>query len=166
VYPADGDAGALMKYIVIAIALLFATTEASVLRLFTIKQPLYLHGSDTDPLIEFCDVTFASFHSSPEAEISAIARPFIPPSDGSVKKPADVNLTSLYRIKITVEESAEETPSRLTITVDASAAKVPEGYPFTIEQVTDAAVTCVKLVSRTRPEDEQKRIIKIIPQKK
>lgn len=54
----------------------------------------------------------------------------------------------------------------VTITIDASSAKKPEGYPFTIEQVTDAVMTCVKLMPPIVPENERKMIIKVLPAKK
>lgn len=54
----------------------------------------------------------------------------------------------------------------MTITIDASSAKKPEGYPFTIEQVTDAVMTCVKLMTPIVPENERKMIIKVLPAKK
>lgn len=42
----------------------------------------------------------------------------------------------------------------MLVTVDASKAIQPEGYPFTIEQVIDAVVTCVKIMYPPRPADE------------
>ena len=50
--------------------------------------------------------------------------------------------------------------------VDASVAKVPEGYPFTIEQVTDAVVTCVKSMCPIRPESDLKITLTVLPPKK
>ena len=126
------------------------TASASVLRLTTVTQPLYTH-SDSDPIISFTQVPHITFQADPECRFPAIATPFIPPT--SNPKPAtDVNLVSLYRIAISVD--SKDDGAKLIVTIDATKAVLPEDYPFTIEQVIDAAATCVKLMYPPRPADE------------
>ena len=55
----------------------------------------------------------------------------------------------------------------MLVTIDASKAVVPDGYPFSVEQVIDAVITCVKLMYPPRPPDEGALHIAITqPQKK
>lgn len=130
----------------------FATSVlGSELRLTSVVQPLYLHGSESDSVISFTQVPHVTFQADPEWRFPAIATPFIPPTSGT--KPAtDVNLVSLYRIAISVDSNDDG--KKLTVTIDATKAVLPEGYPFTIEQVIDAAATCVKTMYPPRPLDE------------
>jgi hypothetical protein len=148
----------------LAFASLSSPTDsgATSLGMLTVKMPLYLHGSDGDPLIEIADVPFVSAYAAPEGTYAAITKPFTPPTDGSWKDKEDVNIASVYGIKVeATEDSASDVP-HLIIIVNASAAKVPEGYPFTIQQVTDAVVTCVRLMTPIRPADEQKVTVKVL----
>ncbi len=150
--------------ILIGIALTFLLPlQASQLSLRTVKQPLYLHGSESDSVIQITDVPIASHYADPEWRFSAISTPFVPASDGSWKSSHDVNLVSLYKIKVlgTYAENNRD----MEVVIDASEAKLPEGYPFTVEQVIDAATTCVKLMYPTTPKDEGVLIIKVIPKK-
>lgn len=148
----------------LALLLLAAlTAHASQLGLFPVKQPLYLHGSDTDPEIRITDVPFASSHAFPEALFSAISTPFVPPTDGSWRETNDVNLASLYRIRVSAEVVTDADPEHWIITIDASGAYVPEGYPFTVEQVVDSVATCVRLTAPARPESERKLTIRHLP---
>jgi hypothetical protein len=112
---------------------------------------LYLHGSETDPRISIQSVPFSTFYADPEWRFSAIAKPFIPQTDGSWQ-PHDVNLTSLYGL--VVGGGYKENGKDILVTIDASKAAPPEGYPFTVDQVIDAVVTCVRLMYPPRPKDE------------
>lgn len=151
-----------MKSLIFTFFLICSSSLATQLGLFTVRQPLYLHGSDGDVQIQITEVPFASSNSSPEAEFAAISQPFVPPTDGSWKRQGDVNLASLYNIKVSVEVASSGAPEHWIITIDASKAKIPEGYPFTIIQVTDAVVTCVKLMRPTKPESERTLTINIV----
>ncbi len=156
-----------MKAILATIMLLgVGTAHASLLGLFSVKQPLYLHGSDADPEVTFYDVPVASSGSLPESTFAAISLPFVPLSDGSWSEPADVNLASLYGVRVSAVDDSSNEQQHWTIMVDASVAKVPEGYPFTIEQVTDAVVTCVKSMCPIRPESDLKITLTVLPPKK
>ena len=126
------------------------TSPASQLRLTTVSQPLYMH-SDSDPVITITQVPYVTFHADPEWRFPAIATPFIPPTSNP-QPGTDVNLVSVYRIAISVETNDDG--SKMTVTIDATKATRPEDYPFTIEQVIDAAATCVKLMHPPRPADE------------
>lgn len=147
-----------------AFAALFgpSRSEATSLGMFTVKMPLYLHGSDGDPLIEIADVPFVSSYASPEGTYAAITKSFTPPTDGSWKDKEDVNIASVYGIKVEATEDGEGDVSHLIITVNATTAKAPEDYPFTVQQVTDAVVTCVRLMTPIRPADEQKVTVKVL----
>src|SRR6185436_3833095 len=120
---------------------LTATAAASELRLDSISLPLYLHGSESDSRITIVAVPFVSFFADPEWRFIALSKPFVPPTDGPWK-PHDVNLASLYGM--VVSGTYKEGGMDMVVTIDASKAAVPEGYPFSVEQVIDAVVTCVK----------------------
>jgi hypothetical protein len=124
---------------------------ASELRLTSVTQPLYLHGSESDSRIAFESVPYVTFASDPEWRFSAISVPFIPPTSGSWRA-HDVNLASIYHI--VVDGTYAEDGKDVLVTVDASKAARPEGYPFSVEQVIDAVVTCVKIMYPERPLDE------------
>ena len=143
-------------------ALCFSQAQASHLRIETVKQPLYLLGSEMDCRIQIADVPYVTYSSDPEWRFSAICAPCRPAGG---KEAQDVNLVSLYKIVVggTYKKTESWEVSRdIEVTIDLSKAAVPDGYPFTIEQVTDAAVTCVKLMYPARPESEGKLEIKII----
>lgn len=146
-----------------AVLLLGSGAIASQLAMVTVKQPLYLHGSDTDPQIEILDVPVANATAYPETFFEAIHLPFIPATNGSWTEPSDVNMTSVYGIKVSAEEEAGHEIPEWKITIDASAARQPEGYPFTVEQVVDATLTCVKLMCPPKPASDLKVTIKVIP---
>jgi len=124
---------------------------ASELGLTSVTQPLYLHGSESDPRIAFESVPYVTSASDPEWRFSAISVPFIPPTGGSWRA-HDVNLASIYHIA--VDGTYAENGKDLLVNVDASKAAQPEGYPFSVEQVVDAVVTCVKIMYPARPSDE------------
>lgn len=140
-----------MKSIFIILLSCAQFTSGSQLRIETVTQPLYLHGSESDSLISFQAVPYVTFASDPEWRFPAISSPFIPPSDSSSPS-HDVNLASLYRIAI--HGTYKKNDKDFLVTVDASKAIQPEGYPFTVDQVIDAVVTCVKIMYPHRPSDE------------
>jgi hypothetical protein len=148
-----------MKALIIALLTSVGTAHATVLVLTTAWQPLYLHGSDMSVQIQITQVPIVTGSASPEAEFAAISHPFIPPADGSWKRQHDVNLASRYGIAVSVEVVSAY---KWLITVDASHAKAPEGYPFTVDQVTDAVVTCVKMMKPMQPESERKLTIRVL----
>ena len=141
-----------MKPLFFALLLCLApVASGSQLRLDSISLPLYLHGSESDPQISIVPVPFVTFHADPEWNFSALSKPFVPPTDGTWK-PHDVNLASVYGIA--VSGSYKDNNMDMVVTINASKAAAPEGYPFSVEQVIDAVVTCVKLAYPPRPADE------------
>jgi hypothetical protein len=154
-----------MKSILLALLICFVPlASGTALRLVTVTQPQYLHGSESDTVITFQPVPFVTFFSDPEWRFGAIARPCIPQTDGTWK-PHDVNLTSLY--KISVSGGYKENNRDILVKIDASKAVVPEGYPFSIEEVIDAVTTCVKMMYPPKPaEDGTLEITVIRPVKK
>ena len=151
----------IMLKLLSALTLAILPLHATQLSLRSVKQPLHLHGGDEDGGIRITDVPIVSFYSDPEWRFSAISTPFVPATDGGWKTPGDVNLVSLYGVKVTGTYAKNNRD--IEVVIDASAAKIPEGYPFTIAQVTDAAATCVKLMYPARPEKEGKLLIETIP---
>jgi len=133
-------------------SLLAGVSSASELGLTTVKQPVYLLGSGGDTEIRIIDVPFVTLYADPEWRFSAICQPFTPSRDASWQDPHDVNLASLYGIKVT--GTFKENSRDVGVIVDASAAAAPERYPFTVEQVVDVVVTCVKLMYPPKAEDE------------
>jgi hypothetical protein len=154
-----------MKIILFVLACVVLSAQATTLGLMTVKMPVYLHGSDGDSLIEIIDVPVMNAGAVPESIYGAITHSFVPTSVSEWVKPENVNVAFEYGIRASMEEKGEADIPNWIITVDASAAKRPDGYPFTIEQVTDAVVTCVKLMTPTVPEDERKVTIKVLPPK-
>lgn len=154
-----------MKTILVALAFVVLTAQATTLGLMTVKMPVYLHGSDSDVQIDIIDVPVMNASAVPESIYPAITHSFTPASISEGVKPENVNVAAEYGIHASMEEKEEGELSHWIITVDASTAKRPEGYPFTIEQVTDAVVTCVKLMTPTVPDDERKVTIKVLTQK-
>ncbi len=147
----------LCVLILAAAGLACGSLPASTLGLTTVKQPLYMH-SDADPKILILDVPVASSGTVPEGFFPSICLPFVPASDDTWKERGDINLASLYKIKLEVLEGDTLV---WKLIIDASAAKVPEGYPFTIEQVVDSVETCIKMMHPTEPADGQQLKIEV-----
>ncbi len=143
-----------MKSILFALLLGFAQIAAgSELRLDTVSMPLYLHGSDTDPRISITSVPFMTAGADPEWRFPAISTAFRPAA-GIMAKTQDVNLASIYGIKVEGNFKDGANDKDMVVTIDASKAMQPEGYPFTVEQVIEAVRTCVNLMYPPRPADE------------
>lgn len=159
-----GMIGKPMKTVLLAFLITAGPIFASHLGLGTVKQPTYLLGTEADSVIRIIDVPFVTAHADPEWRFTAICQPFVPAADISWKEPHDVNLTSLYGIKVmgTFKNGTRD----MDVIIDATKAKVPQHYPFTITQVVDAVATCVKLMYPAKPEEEGKLEIRIIPHKK
>lgn len=154
-----------MKTILFVFTCVALSVHATTLGLETVKMPVYLHGSDGDSMIKLIDVPIMNASALPESRYSSITHAFVPTSVSKWVKPTNINIAHEYGITASMEEKEEGDLPHWVITVDASTAKRPEGYPFTIEQVTDAVVTCVKLMTPTVPEDERKVTIKVLPTK-
>lgn len=136
--------------------------SATELGIRTVKQPIYLHGADTDTVIRIIDVPYVTASASPEAEISAICHPFIPPSGKSWRNPHDINIASIYGITTDLVQDFNKKIPEGKVAIDASKARQPEGYPFTVEQVIDSVTTCIKLMMPPRPDDGYKLTIEVI----
>jgi hypothetical protein len=143
-----------MKSLFLTLLLCLAPfASGSELRLDSISLPLYLHGSESDSRISIVAVPYVTFHADPEWLFSALSKPFVPPTDGTWK-PEDVNLASVYGLVVSGDYKKDGMD--LVVTIDATKAVAPEGYPFTVEQVIDAVVTCAKIAYPPRPADEGK----------
>jgi hypothetical protein len=149
-----------------AFILLTTLGSATELAMVIVKQPLYLHGSDSDVQIRIVDVPVAYSTSHPESYFAAIHLPFTPATNGSWKRPTDVNMVSVYGIEVSASEGSTNSVPEWKITINASAAKQPDGYPFTIDQVIDATMTCIKVMCPPKPESEHKVTIEVVRQKK
>ena len=153
-----------MKTVITIIFMLTSPAFTTVLQLSSVKQVVYLHGSDTDVKMTIIDVPFATAYAAPEWFFSAISKPFVPATDGSWRNPSDVNLASLYGI--VVEGTYKENSKDVEVRIDVTKAKVPDGYPFTIKQVTEQVKKCVKLMYPYDPKVDSKLEIKVIKAKK
>ncbi|MEO5713573.1 MAG: hypothetical protein ABIT37_08785, partial [Luteolibacter sp.] len=109
-----------MKIALLFLSMVVTSASGSELGLTSVKQPVYLIGSDSDAVIRIVDVPFATRWSDPEWRFTAICRPFIPATDGSWKEPHDINLTSLYGI--TVVGTSKKGSLDIEVVVDASKA--------------------------------------------
>jgi hypothetical protein len=152
-----------MKLALSFLAMLATSLCASHLGLTSVKQPVYLIGTDSDSVIRIVDVPYVTRWADPEWRFTAICRPFVPATDGSWTGPHDVNLASLYGI--TVAGTYKKDSPDVEVVIDASKAVVPPRYPFSLDQVVDAVTTCVKLMYPPKPEEEGKLVIKVIPRK-
>ena len=133
---------------------------ASELFLTSVKQPLFLLESGAEVEIRIADVPFVTGYADPEWRFSAITKPFVPSKDESWKEPHDVNAASLYGI--TVEGTYVGGTEDVLVKVDVSRAMVPEDYPFSVEQVLDTVITCIKLMYPPRPKEEGTLKIEVI----
>ncbi|MEN8200584.1 MAG: hypothetical protein ABFR63_10990, partial [Thermodesulfobacteriota bacterium] len=131
------------------------------LGLRTVYQPLYLHGSEDDAVIRIKEVPIASYYSDPEWRFSAICLPYVPPSHDPKKSYGNVNLASLYGITVHGTYIVGAHPD-VKVVVDATKARVPEGYPFSIDQVVDSVVACVRLMFPSAPKGEGALSIEVL----
>ena len=141
-----------------------ANLPATQKRLEAISLPVYYHGSDTDPTIQTVSVPYATYSSAPEWKGAAMSKPYVPPALEANHQPGDVNLLSLYGIKVSadlvVDEAKRTAGPDVIVTIDASKTARPDGYPFCIEEVVESARACVPL---NFPEAGTRRVtIKVI----
>ena len=104
-----------------------------------------------DPTITITSVPYVTFHSDPEWRFSAISAPFIPPTSGP-RAASNVNVVSAFGIIISGDY--KEDRKDFLVTIDATKAIQPENHRFNIDQVIDAATTCVKMMYPQRPVEE------------
>jgi hypothetical protein len=144
-----------LLFLILSAVSLFATQR----RLDSVTIPVYYHGSDTDAKIENLSVPYAVYSSEPEWKGAALGRPYVPPALEANHQPGDVNLLSLYGIKISadlvVDEAKRTSGPDVIVTLDASKAARPDGYPFSIAEVIEAARQCIPL---NIPEAGRRRV--------
>lgn len=145
----------------IGFGLLASSVIATSLGMMIVKMPIYVHASDGDAEIQITDVPFVTAGAVPESRYSAICHSFVPPHE-MWNDPEDVNIASVYGIKIDTTVDTKDDIMVITVVVDARDAKRPEGYPFTVAQVADAVVSCAKAMTPIRPEDEEVVQIKVV----
>ncbi len=152
-----------MKLLLLTLCLMILPLSATSLQLSSVKQVVYLHGSDTEIEMTIMDIPFATAYSSPEWLFSAISSPFIPATDGSWRDPSDINLASIYGIK--VSGTYKENNKDVEAIIDLTNAKKPEGYPFSIEEVAEQVKKCVTLMYPYDPKIDSKLEIRVIKAK-
>lgn len=133
-----------MKAIAGIFFLCASAAKASLLAIVTVKQPLYLAHSGGGDEILIRDVQVVSDRTGLEADFGAIVLPFTPPTDGSWKHPANVNIASLAGIKI---RSNDPGKGEIDVVIDATSAKLPANVSFTIKDVIDATARCVQEIA-------------------
>ena len=141
----------------LALMLFLGSLGASQLRLLSTFRPVYFH-SDADPKILMQSIPFASAFASPETEIAAMSRPFIPEHDNSWAHPVDANLITVYGLKLTLLD-IDGSPN-YELVIDASEAVRPDSYPFTVAEVVEATKRCATL--NFPKSNEIKLAIKVI----
>jgi hypothetical protein len=152
------------KFLLLVLGFFAMDLPATQRRLDSIHLPLYYHGSDTDPTIQTVSVPYATYSSAPEWKGAAMSKPYVPPGLEANHQPGDVNLLSLYGIKVSadlvVDEAKRTAGPDVIVTIDASKTTRPDGYPFSIEEVVESARSCVPL---NFPEAGTRRVtIKVI----
>ena len=150
-----------MKAFLLAFALLVLHTHATQVTVQSVMMPVYLHGADEDEQIRIMSVPIITYNGNLEELCGNICRSFIPPSPRDRIK-NNVNVGFEYGIRVSMEYAREKGLPN-TIIINASAAKRPEGYPFTIEQVTESVTTCVKQMTDVVSENKNKVTIKVLP---
>jgi hypothetical protein len=141
---------AMRSLLLVLLCCIAPVATGTILRIQSVVLALYTQ-SDTDVIISFETVQFVTALSDPEWRYSALATPYFPPVVGD-SKPGDINIVSKYRIAI--EAGYAEDNKTMVVTIDATKAVRPEDYPFTIDEVIDAATTCVKLATPPRPAED------------
>ncbi len=116
--------------------------SASELRLASLRLPLYFH-SDADVKISDQPIPFVTSYASPEALLAAMSKPFVPHHDSSWNSAGDVNLVTIYKLRLSFEQVRDSADYLMTI--DASGSKRPDGMPFTIAEVVERTRHCATL---------------------
>ena len=148
-----------MKLLGVVFLICAGLAEASLLGLVTVKQPLYLPNSDGGAEILIRDVQVATSQADPEGLFSAISLPFIPPTDGTWKKPTNLNLVSLVGIKVVPRDLGKV---GIEVLIDASSARVQSDTPFTIDEIITATERCVREVATGKSYSAERIVIKVL----
>lgn len=149
-----------MNLALILLAVLSMPCAGSFLRLATVKQPTYIKHCGGPDRIAIIDVPYVTRANEFDFGIEAISTPFIPPTDCSRADPLDINLTSLYGIETRSEYKVDINTTEVVI--DVTKARVPPEYPFSLDQVVEAVVTCVRLMRPAEPEGQHKLVITVV----
>lgn len=129
-----------MKIIALLLTLLpLGLLDASQPKLTTITLPLWYLGSasENEP-ITIAEVPKIYGATNAEGWIALFSSPTFP--DGGK---TDINLISIYKIQIDAVVSQEGKISKISI--DTSHANKPEGYPFSVQHVTETAAKCIRM---------------------
>ncbi|MCG8603049.1 MAG: hypothetical protein MI807_23085 [Verrucomicrobiales bacterium] len=130
-----------MRLIQIAFAISVVSTfaQATTPTLTSITQPLFYLGSAGDAEIQFIETPKIINNAGVMFWVELFHNPTdLDGADG------DLNLISLYGLTVSLSEwDAEGNPT--LITIDATRAIRPPRYPFTVEEVADAATKAVRI---------------------
>lgn len=151
-----------MKTILLFLVSTISYASATSVILKSVHVPLYI-PSDGDTIISIREIPFVSVSSIYEWQLEALEVPFIPPSGSLWRDKTDANLISLYQIKVGGGQILG-TPDMEAV-VDISEAKVPDDYPFTVKEVADATIKCIKLMYAETTPSGGKFTIKVISEK-
>ena len=128
-----------MKTILLLVTMLLSiVAQGTQPRLMSVTLPLwYLGAAESDQKILISEVPRVCGGTDAEAWLSLFSRPFQP--DGSQ---VDVNLIAIYKIGISAKQDQD---GRLTkIIIDPSNSVNPAKYPFSVEDVTEQVVLCMR----------------------
>ena len=122
--------------------------------------PIYIENNargDANPH----KISFVSHGASEDTELAWMGRPHIPHHDSGWRKPADINLISLYKISIGIDRIANSKNRFFVINI--SKAVKPDGIPFTLQHVVELVRESARL---TFPDtDTSKVVFKLIEKK-
>lgn len=130
-----------MRHILVLLSVVFIWThaDATTPTLTSITQPLFYLGSAGDVEIQFIETPKIINNAGVMFWVELFHSPTeIKRSDG------DMNLISIYGFTVSLTE--HDTDGRPTlITIDSSKAMQPPRYPFTVDEVAEAAVKAVRI---------------------
>lgn len=112
--------------------------RASQPTLQSVLQPLWYHLTAADQPIQFMEVPKIFTGADRDQALPLIHSPTRVSEDGP-----DLNLISRYGLKLS---GTSQPPHGIVpkITIDATKASQPESYPFTVEEVIQASVKCIR----------------------
>ena len=136
-----------MKLFALMLALSSVVSFGSGTRWITVDLPthvLHVDEGDSGGVTKLPCVTSSS--TSFERQIGLMNSPYIP-HHTNWNIPADVNLISLYGIKVSGVFDLKNDPKspKLIIVIDCAKSVRPEGYPYTVDEVVEKVKRCVKL---------------------
>ena len=150
-----------MKLVALILTLTTAVSMATGTRWIAVQLPTHVLYVDEGPpggITEVPCVTSAS--ATFERTLSLMNSPYTP-HHLTWNHPSDVNLISLYGLKISGKYDTETNPDnpKLHIVIDLTKSAKPEGYPFSVAEVVEKVSVCeIELRSRVNRSSLGRRL--------